>query len=382
MSFEQSKSEYFGYGKFSCKDFSVDKRELREKLESELDQFFANGGIAKQLPVGYTESNKAKFNNSNSGYVILETPDSEIEEKNKAIRQQKLERENKAILAEQSKALKEAKVKFIRGDKKRFCEHVGISEYCFDKAVIGTNKIAVETWEEVKKKIATFDFKQKVDPVISDERRRINSVIAARRKAEAEGLTQFEAECKNHGLTKYSNFGSGAVCLKCNIERTSALKRKKNELNPSDRTLRSKINKDLMLKAISEDKHTFTGKCVNCGDSEMKVVVNNALKLGKTFYCIACKQKSREENPTKQKSKPITAWFDRSKKNRAAMNAAIEKGESVFDGNCSCCGDAKMKVKNPLKKSGSHYYVCIACERSNQAKSKKKRTEKVKNEKN
>ena len=87
MSFEKTKSEYFGHGKFSNIEVSMNKCKLRDELDEQLDVFFKRGGKVNELPSGYMEHTAYKFNNASKNFVqVLETPTAEIEAKNAEIR--------------------------------------------------------------------------------------------------------------------------------------------------------------------------------------------------------------------------------------------------------------------------------------------------------
>jgi len=144
MSFEQSKSEYFGYGSFSCKDLSVDKRELREKLESELDHFFANGGSINELQVGH------------SGDIKLSKP----KEKKKVIKNLDV-KAGDVIDRKELKTLKEwcrAKI----GRQTRLAKKLGRVQQNISKMILGQKPVTKENYKILLDAMKSVEIDEKV----------------------------------------------------------------------------------------------------------------------------------------------------------------------------------------------------------------------------
>lgn len=249
MGFEQTKSEYFGYGKFSSIEVSVDKQDLRDELDKQLDIFFKRGGKINELPMGYMEHTAYKFNNANKNFVqVLETPTSEIEAKNAEIRKQ-----SGSKLREKKNAKERERYKTNRDQK-----------------------------------IQQLDAKSMSEKIENIER--LNRNKTARNTAFNAGLKTFEGECLKHGKTTYQVKKNGSVCITCRNELNKKHAKKVVNTNPHERTIRSNFNKEAMMAAVKKGELTFQGKCVNCGDSEMRIYTRKNVSIGMTCVCIACRE--------------------------------------------------------------------------------------------
>jgi hypothetical protein len=229
-----------------------DKQEARDKLNSEIDEFLAKGGEINEVPLGHTAFGKgglsakvaAGWERSPNAIEIHETSNEDILERNKSISKKpfkvKTERSSsnnatKQII--QSRNLKQIIAKFGNGDRKRFCDLVGVSVPSFNNVARMDAVFSDESFDRVLLVLETFEFtprvkKPKYTKSTNPDHLRRTSVIEARKKAIIDGKSEFMAECSNHGMTRYVFEGKyGGRCCACRKEQNLKYRKKlKGEL--------------------------------------------------------------------------------------------------------------------------------------------------------
>ena len=299
-----------------------EKNTLREKLDRELEEFFAKGGKVKPLAMGETEyrdgkiptRNKTKKTDEKYKGPILETPTEVIIAKNKAIRKEKPKRvvvekelvineSIQALVKEQMTVLAELYSKFKYGDKNRFSLQCGIATATIDRARSGKKRISFERWEKIKLIINDFAFsdgklrkprKRKYKRSESPEALRRMKVIELRKDAEIKGLSVFQAPCKKHGWSDYYLHGKQpARCAKCRMDITKNHRELHKDAVQKDKDQRAKYNKEKVLEAVKDGKAIFTGLCVRCGYTDMKYSKTPNTIIGYTYRCLSCTRKAQ-----------------------------------------------------------------------------------------
>lgn len=271
-------------------------------MSETVEQFLARGGQIKPLEMGYTafpDGNipmKPKPRKSD----IAETSTDAIQERNKAIRKYsprlKITDETaKLQTAEQVEMLGEFFSKMFRGDKKRFCELVGLSPKTFDNAKAGCNRLGVDKWREAKLIMRDFVFsKPKSRQRSSLETDRRKQVVEARKQAKANGDTVVMAPCKHHGMTKFYLHGDQPPrCATCRMNNTKHLRNLHKDAEQKSNAERSKFNIEKMREAVSEGLNIFIGLCVRCGYTEMKYSKSPNTLNGYTYRCVECNKKTQ-----------------------------------------------------------------------------------------
>ena len=300
-----------------------EKNTLREKLDRELEEFFAKGGKPKVLAMGETEYRDGKVpvgrgnGKEKKKYtgVIQETPSELIVAKNKEIRKVKpkrvvvekelvIDERIQALVKEQMAVLGELYSKFKYGDKSRFGLQCGISTATIDRARNGKKRISFERWELLKTFIENFKFSEKKEPKPSKKRTykrsespealRRMKVIELRKDAEIKGLSVFQAPCKKHGWSDYYLHGKQpARCAKCRMDITKNHRELHKDAVQKDKDQRAKYNKDKVLEAVKDGKAIFTGLCVRCGYTDMKYSKTPNTIIGYTYRCLSCTRKAQ-----------------------------------------------------------------------------------------
>ncbi len=282
-----------------------------------VEQFLARGGQITPLDMGYTAFP--------DGIIPMkpvrarETKETEaaktqkIEERNKKIREQKnheprvrhkkrmSDEQVAEIVLEQKTMLSDFYKKIRHGDKKRFCEMVGVVTKSFDNAKSGKGRFGVETWARIKKHMNDFVCTEaapkkprKYKPKETPESIRRLQVVAARKKAEQEGISVFKAPCRIHGMTDYYLHGKQPPrCAKCRMSITKHHREMHKDAEQKDRTERAKLNKERMIEALSKDQKVFTGLCVRCGYTDMKVYISKNEETGYSYRCVKCTYESQ-----------------------------------------------------------------------------------------
>lgn len=128
-------------------------------------------------------------------------------------------------------------------------------------------------------------------PEQTAEIERKREIIRLRTIAEAQGLTEFIAPCKLHGMTKYHLKSNGTRCGECNAEH------RKKRIGEKDaqqilNLKRKTENRERLAKAVAEQKEEFEAECINCGLTTFKIKrVLNSDPPKHTSYCKHCTSK-------------------------------------------------------------------------------------------
>ena len=271
-------------------------------MSETVEQFLARGGKINTLAMGYTvfPDGNIPMRPKPRKSEIKETPSDVIQDRNKAIRKYSprpkiADEKSKLQIDEQVEMLGEFFGKMFRGDKKRFCELVGLSPKTFDNAKAGCNRLGADKWREAKLIMRDFVFsKPKSKQRSSLEADRRKQIMEAREKAKANGDTVFMAPCKHHGMTKFYLHGDQLPrCATCRMNNT----RKRRDVLKNDdqksKAERSKFNIEKMKDAVSRGLNVFSGLCGICGHAEMKYSKSPNTLNGYTYRCIECNRKNQ-----------------------------------------------------------------------------------------
>ena len=271
-------------------------------MSETVEQFLARGGKINTLAMGYTvfPDGNIPMRPKPRKSEIKETPSDVIQDRNKAIRKYSprpkiADEKSKLQIDEQVEMLGEFFGKMFRGDKKRFCELVGLSPKTFDNAKAGCNRLGADKWREAKLIMRDFVFsKPKSKQRSSLEADRRKQIMEAREKAKANGDTVFMAPCKHHGMTKFYLHGDQLPrCATCRMNNT----RKRRDVLKNDdqksKAERSKFNIEKMREAVSKGLNIFIGLCVRCGYTEMKYSKSPNTLNGYTYRCVECNKKTQ-----------------------------------------------------------------------------------------
>ena len=280
------------------------------KVTETVDQFLARGGQIKSLDMGYTAFP--------DGIIPMKPPRSRETKESQAKKDEKIKEYNAKIprvkkarvkpkkripqeqiinlVAEQTTMLSDIYRKFKRGDKKRFCDLCGVVTKSMDNAKAGNGRFSADTWDRIKEQMKVFVFstttpkkKIKYKPKESPEYTRRLQVIEARKKAESDGVSVFTAPCKIHGMTDYYLHGKQPPrCAKCRMAITKHHREMHKDAKQKDRSERARINKERTIKAIAKNEINFTGLCVRCGYTEMKIYASKKDECGYSYRCVEC----------------------------------------------------------------------------------------------
>lgn len=222
-----------------CVTEVLKKHERRVQLENEVQEFLAKNKVT-ELKVGETKYPDGKIPYARKGRYT-ETSSEAIAQKNSAIIQQnekKIKKENKK------------------------------------KPVVA--------------KKANPENQLKPSPERLAEAERKRQIVKIREEAIAQGLTDFIAPCKIHGMTKYSLKANGTRCELCTEDHR--LKRIEKKTPQQQQNLKRKLaNRERLAKAIAENKRQFEAECINCGLTTFKIkTVRNSSPPKYLFHCKHC----------------------------------------------------------------------------------------------
>lgn len=292
-----------------CRNISIsnvcEKNKLREKLESDVEEFLKNGGSVNELESNATAYPNGMPHRSRSIVQATETPREVIEKRNRAIRASN-EKTYSRLSAEWMPKLILFYDELQVGDKSRFIKECGLKKAAIHSARNG-RRIKLEDWEAIAKTIPVFKkseikviqkIKAKKKTVrvsaASDEYKRRVEMAALKKEAMDRGDKSFMAPCKHHGSTIFKFVSSTeARCSECHRSRMKKHMRLHADAESKTRNERFIANRDAMNKAIENGEKTFTGLCLTHGYSEMKI---STRKSGEHDYrCIACSKKYNEK---------------------------------------------------------------------------------------
>ena len=297
------------------------KRSLREQLERGVENFLAGGGETQVLPIGFTHFKDGVIPQSKAQVISdKERLDREkaIELKNQAIREYKLAvkeqkkqetkqrygaqiREQVAVMARFESKMQD------KDDFKRLADMVGYQFRHLRNAARGHIRLGAEKWGQIKKLVATFEYsekravkvdekpKEKVLSVPEDERLRLKRVAEAKKEALKSGKSEFIAECKKCGPTKFVfQVGGSAICSHCRsarVKRCSQAKLTKEQVNALERKReRFAHNSELAKQTRLQGALYFDGLCEKCGLTEFRVVGK-----GWKYQCVHCSNASAQK---------------------------------------------------------------------------------------
>ena len=124
----------------------------------------------------------------------------------------------------------------------------------------------------VKVKIAKPPKPKKQKP-LSAEGKRVKNLKEAKMLAVQKGLTEFKAECKNHGMTDYLIYGDGsAKCILC--KKDKSVREFAKTMTPEKRIQyeRRKANNQLMKIAVENGEKNFIGNCEKHGKTDFVIL--------------------------------------------------------------------------------------------------------------
>lgn len=287
-----------------------------------VEQWLAAGNKPKVLPMGFTHFKDGIVPQSAVKPILneqdridrekaIEAKNEEIRKHKAAVREQKKQETKQrydAQIKDQVAVMSKFESKMQnKDDFKRLADMVGYQFRHLRNAARGHIKLGVEKWEQIKKLIATFEYsekravkvvekpKQKASLVPEDERSRLRRVAEAKNKALKSGKSEFIAECKKCGPTKFVfQVGGSAICSKCRSERVKRLKQKKmtrDEVNALERKReRFAHNSELAKQTRLQGALYFDGLCEKCGLTEFRVVGK-----GRKYQCVHCSKASAQK---------------------------------------------------------------------------------------
>lgn len=315
-----------------------EKNTLREKLDRELEEFFAKGGKPKVLAMGETEYRDGKVPmrsaQKKKDIVVVETPSEVILEKNKAIKEAKTqavqktkvkawliaEKKRKRI-AKQVEILSEFYSKANKMDYSILASRVGLTtrqlrdstksrELTDGETVLLIHEIkSFEYYVKPKRIRVSKPKKRRVGDSADTERVRRAAVNLAKHEAVSRGLSHFTAICTKHGETEYIVIkGNFHRCLLCKTEAAARshsknIQSKEKKVNHS-RKLRNRAS---MNDAKNEGKNNFIGECLKHGQADFLIYENPMFSAYKNaspwlYKCNVCKAENRLKMEERQKA--------------------------------------------------------------------------------
>lgn len=252
-----------------------DKQKLRNKLESDLEIFLANGGKVNELPCGYTEFKDGKIPTKGSG------------------RPKKEDRVFDPSIKETSSELIEERNRTIRKGK-----DVG-------KKVV---KVKVEKPKKVKppkpKKIAKPKPKPKAKEFKPSTLRKMK-IAELRLIHKRTGKKSFRFDCIHHGENAEFRFYGKKLsffCFDCCKERD---KEKSLKMVDPERHRRLAVNKENFNKAIASGERFFKGYCKHHDYTDLRMTKNaeNGVKGITRYRCCQCEYEIDVKRGRKRKVK-------------------------------------------------------------------------------
>lgn len=233
------------------------KSKLRDELENEVQKYLVKNKIT-ELKIGETcypdgkiplNRNKGNFNETSNEIIVKKN--SVISQKNAKKTQNEIKEINKnkmPVLTKQKKSNSEDNAKKPTRPKKQ------------------PNRSPEQTAEIERKR----------------------EMIKLRTIAEAQGLTEFTAPCKFHGMTKYHLQSNGTRCEKCQAEQRKKRIGEKNAQQMAN-LKRKTENRERLAKALAENLEEFEAECVNCGLTTFKIrKVANCNPPKHSCFCKHC----------------------------------------------------------------------------------------------
>ena len=198
-------------------------------------------------------------------------------------------------LSNQQQLVADFRKKAIKGDYKRFCAEFNYTKSLFDSVVV-TPIRNDQSYERFCGSIKQFSFGKPKQKVKRDrkpkEKSRWQKAAEAKKQAIERGDLFFEAECKNHGFTKFILTSNSSRCLLCKKEsKTKYIESRKSKVK-SEKQLRIESNRKAMDVALSvrSTVKTFIGVCEKHGETIFVIVKNEKQKGNEAKYRCRCHQ--------------------------------------------------------------------------------------------
>lgn len=197
-------------------------------------------------------------------------------------------------LANQKQLVADFRNKAIKGDYKRFCAEFHYTRSVFD-SVLATPIRNDQYYQRFCDSIKQFSFGQPKQKVKRErkpkEKSRWQKAVEAKREAIERGDSFFEAECRNHGFTKFILTSTSSRCSLCKKEATKKRDDKKRTPEARERFNRSLLNQSLMMEALKAESRRFIGNCAKHGENEFLITKKrqrSELDKGFQYKCCEC----------------------------------------------------------------------------------------------
>lgn len=138
-------------------------------------------------------------------------------------------------------------------------------------------------------KAAVSSHKPRKAKVLSSDALRRKKLIEAKREAIEMGLSEFQAECRNHGMTNYAirETDGKTYCVKCKREMQSRFHEGAMTDERKEDNARKRRNREKAKEAISTGKKIFTAECKHHGVTDYIVI--NIKTEKKVHRCKKCR---------------------------------------------------------------------------------------------
>lgn len=252
----------------------IKKSQLREELENEVKKFLLDNEIT-ELKIGETGCPDGKIPWVKN-VKFRETSNEVIAKKNSEISKKKAQKKQKTI--DDAKKTKKSPLKTVDDAKQAKNPSLKADRPKKQSTLSPESKAEVERKREIRKR---------------------------RAMAEEQGLTEFLAPCKTHGMTKYSLRSNGTRCEQCIEDHRKKRIAKKNP-QQMENLKRKTENRERLAKAVAENKEEFEAQCINCGLTTFKVKIvsnTNPPKHGAHCkHCITMSSKASDERRKQQRN--------------------------------------------------------------------------------
>lgn len=303
-------------------------------------------------------------------------------ETNRLVRQQKKaealaakEAEAKRIRLEKIKRTAEAHAQVVEliaefrskmgyGDLWRLAKAIGVSPETITNWTFGRAKSNEASLEKLKAAIADFKYnhREKQTREVTLQKRRIRerkqrekkpdvvrkrTLASAKREAIEQGVKEFIAPCKVHGVTKYRIVDDRARCVECEREKQKS----KYEQMPE--------NLKKMKYCLKYGKKSFTGTCDTHGESKFYI---NKSGHNWVYRCDLC----RKEAYKRQSEKKVLTdaqRYRRLNREMALTMYAADPNNRTFIGICLKHGETEFYIKVEKRLVSGVAYACKKCKR-------------------
>lgn len=214
------------------------KYQLRRKLATELAEFLSNPNNKITTLKAGEKAPPIEKSNANEKVIFKETSEQEILEKNR-------------IISKVNASTTKKKINEMEENKKRLNRSTQL-------------KNRTSQASKVKKPKP----KTPIDPIESE---RIKEVRRLSGEAKKNGVSQFLAPCKIHGMTTYKHHGDSSRCIACNIKMGERYRNRFKTDEEIQDTKRKKENQKRMQQALANNLEEFDAECRNCGITAFKL---------------------------------------------------------------------------------------------------------------